>query len=207
MVFVTRQSPNPLIGFLSRLLALPPRAVWHENPQAASLPIFRPRTIFEKRPRAEAHFTLAKDGLTRLVATHSGTRSQVISAVKLAKNRPRSPGYNDQVGCKEQQRDQKIPLPMIAPGDAEGDSRNEADDVGDVGDVGVVAGNPAFFVNHDKVVDEVDDRDQTLRREEEPGELERFDEHDASCQRENCCRCAEHACSSRHEGHAEDKAH
>src|SRR5512135_670432 len=205
MAFVTRQSPNPLIGFLSRLLALPPRPVWHESPQGGFFADFQ-ASNYPRSARALKPTSPCQGWLNSSSRSPQRTRSRVITAVKLAKNRPRSPGYNDQVRCKEQQRDQKIPLPMIAPGNAEGDSRDEADDVGYVGDVGVVAGDPAFFVNHDKVVDEVDDCDQTLRREEEPRELERFDEHDASCQRENCGRRTEHSCSSGHEGHAEDKA-
>lgn len=74
---------------------------------------------------------------------------------------------------------------MIAQGDTERESGEETDDMGDVSDLGVVAGYAALFVDHDHVVDEVDYGDQSLRREEKPGELERSHKHDARRQRED----------------------
>jgi len=94
---------------------------------------------------------------------------------------------------------------MITQGDAERDAAEEANDVGDVGDLRVVAGDAALLVNHDDVVDEVDDRDQSLRREEKPGELERPHEHHAPGKSEDRRRGAEHSRSARQEGWAEDK--
>jgi len=95
---------------------------------------------------------------------------------------------------------------MNAQGDAERESGEETDDVSDIGDVRVVAGYAAFFVNNDEVVDEVDNRDQSLRREEEPGELERPHEHHAPCQSENRRRGSEHSGSAGQEDWAEDEA-
>ena len=53
---------------------------------------------------------------------------------------------------------------MITQCDSERESGEETDDMRDVRDLGVVAGYPAFFIDHDDVVDEVNDRDQPLRR-------------------------------------------
>ena len=57
---------------------------------------------------------------------------------------------------------------MIAQSDAEWQSGEKADDMSNVGDVRVVAGYAAFFIDYDDVVDKVDDREQSLRREEKP---------------------------------------
>jgi len=56
---------------------------------------------------------------------------------------------------------------MVTKGDPERESRDEANDVSDVSNVGIIAGYQALFVNHDDVVDEVDDGDQSLGGEEE----------------------------------------
>lgn len=57
---------------------------------------------------------------------------------------------------------------MIAESDAEREAAEKSDDVGDVRYLRVVAGYPAFFIDYDDVVNKVDDRNQPLRREEEP---------------------------------------
>ncbi len=95
---------------------------------------------------------------------------------------------------------------MIAQGDSERESGEETDDVRDVGNMRVIARYPALFVDYDDVVNEVDDRDQSLRREEEPGELERSHEHHAPCQSEDRRRGPQHARAAGQEGHAEDEA-
>src|SRR5688572_12109551 len=94
---------------------------------------------------------------------------------------------------------------MIAQSDAEWQSGEKADDVSDVGDVRVVAGYAAFFIHHDDVVDKVNDRNQSLRREEKPGELERSDQHDAACQSEDRSRGPEHSGAARHVNNAENE--
>ena len=94
---------------------------------------------------------------------------------------------------------------MIAQGDAEWQSGEETDDVSNVGDVRVVAGYAAFFIDYDNVVDKVEDCDQSLRCEEKPGELERFDQHDAPCQSEDCRRGTEHSSAARQVDNAENE--
>lgn len=122
------------------------------------------------------------------------------------KDGSRGTAYDCQIDSQKQQSNQQIPFPMIAQGDSERESGEEADDVRDVRDVRIVAGDPALFVNHDDVVDEVNDRDQSLGREEKPGKLERPHEHHARCQSEDCGRGAEHSRPAGQEGRAEDEA-
>ena len=81
-------------------------------------------------------------------------------------------------------------LPMIAQSNSEWDAREKTDYMGNVSDLRVIAGYPALFVNHDDVVDEVDDRNQSLRREEKPRELERANQHYATRKSEDCGRGA-----------------
>ncbi len=53
---------------------------------------------------------------------------------------------------------------MLAPGDSEREPGKETDDVRDVGDVRVVAGYPAFLVDHDDAANEVDYCNKSARR-------------------------------------------
>ena len=96
---------------------------------------------------------------------------------------------------------------MIAQNDSERDACNEADDVCHVSDLWVVAGYAALFVDDHDVIEEVKDRDESLRREKKPGELERSHEHDAACQRENGGRGTQHARAPGQKQRAEDEAH
>ena len=95
---------------------------------------------------------------------------------------------------------------MVAQGDAERNPGDKADDVSDVGHVGVVAGDQAGIGDHDDVVEKVDDRHQSLRREEEPGKLERSHQHDASRQREDRSRGPEYSRATGQKGQAEEEA-
>jgi len=79
--------------------------------------------------------------------------------------------------------------------------------VSDVGDVRVIAGDSALLIDHDEIVDEVDDRDQTLGCEEQPGKLERPHKHHAPGQREDRGRSAQHSAATGHKNDAEDEAH
>ena len=112
-----------------------------------------------------------------------------------------------QIDSQEQQSNQQISFPVIAQGDSEREPGEETDDVSDIGDLRVVAGDPAFFIDHYDVVDEVNDRDQSLRREEKPGKLERAHEHDASCESEDGRRSSQHSRATRHKDHSDDEAH
>ncbi len=94
---------------------------------------------------------------------------------------------------------------MVTKGDPERESRDEANDVSDVSNVGIIAGYQALFVNHDDVVDEVDDGDQSLGGQEEPRKLERFHEHDARRQSEDRGGGAQHAHPTWHKRQAEDE--
>jgi len=97
-------------------------------------------------------------------------------------------------------------FPTIAQCDSKWDSGDETDDVRDVSDLRVVSGDPALLRGQDDVVDEVDNRDQSLRREKEPGEFQRPYEHDAPSQRENCGRGPQHSGAPGQKGRAKDKA-
>src|SRR5258707_10664017 len=85
---------------------------------------------------------------------------------RLGKTKSHGAAYNDKIRSQKQQRDQKISFPMIAQRDSERESGEKTDDVRDVSDVRVIAGYPALLVDNDDIVDEVEDRDQSLRREE-----------------------------------------
>lgn len=94
---------------------------------------------------------------------------------------------------------------MGAQGNAKGESRQEADDVRDVCHVRVIAMNQARVGDDNDVVNEIDERHQTLGREKQPGKLEWFDEHHASSQGKDGRRGAQRSRPARHEGRAEDE--
>src|SRR5690348_12130227 len=82
-------------------------------------------------------------------------------------------GENDEVRSEQQKRNSQISSPAFAERDSKRNANDKTNHVSDVSDVRIITGYPALLCDHDHVVEEVNNRYQSLWREEQPGKLER----------------------------------